>query len=94
MCRFLCGVGGSAALAAFGGVLSDVWGLADRAKANAILGTGLLVDSLVIFDTAADFQSSWSCHGPCVWRMDVTGCILEMGLLGSGTFSAFELYTC
>jgi len=40
-CRFLAGVGGSASMAVFGGVLSDVWPLKDRARASAILGTTL-----------------------------------------------------
>lgn len=41
--------------------------------------------------TYADSQTSWSCHGPCVWRVDVAGCILEMGLLGSGMLFDFNL---
>ncbi|KAJ6440717.1 MFS general substrate transporter [Purpureocillium lavendulum] len=40
-CRFLAGVGGSSSMAVFGGVLSDIWSLRDRAKASAILGTAL-----------------------------------------------------
>lgn len=38
VCRFFAGVGGSSSLSAYGGVLADLWGLKDRARASAAVG--------------------------------------------------------
>lgn len=46
MCRFFAGVGGSGGLAVFGGVLADIWGLKERAKASALMSTLLCVSNI------------------------------------------------
>ncbi|PGH02320.1 hypothetical protein AJ79_07659 [Helicocarpus griseus UAMH5409] len=43
VCRFLAGVGGSGGLAVFGGVLADIWGLKERAKASGLISTLLIL---------------------------------------------------
>ncbi|PGG98809.1 hypothetical protein GX51_06605 [Blastomyces parvus] len=43
VCRFFAGVGGSGGLAVFGGVLADIWGLKERAKASALMSTLLIL---------------------------------------------------
>ncbi|KAL6352443.1 hypothetical protein LRP88_14210 [Fusarium phalaenopsidis] len=41
VCRFFAGMGGSAALAVMGGVLSDIWNLEERGGASGALGTAM-----------------------------------------------------
>ncbi|KKZ65891.1 hypothetical protein EMCG_08396 [[Emmonsia] crescens] len=47
VCRFFAGVGGSGGLAVFGGVLADIWGLKERAKASALMSTLLILGPVV-----------------------------------------------
>ncbi|KAL1866817.1 hypothetical protein VTK73DRAFT_4516 [Phialemonium thermophilum] len=47
VCRFFSGVGGSAAPAVLGGVLADIWDLAGRARASAVLGTAIMLGPII-----------------------------------------------
>ncbi|OAQ70981.1 MFS multidrug transporter [Pochonia chlamydosporia 170] len=47
VCRFFSGVGGSASLSVYGGILTDMWDFADRARASAMLGSALLLGPIL-----------------------------------------------
>jgi MFS family permease len=42
VCRVFAGFGGSAAIAVYGGVLSDLWGLNERSKASGLIMMGMI----------------------------------------------------
>ncbi|UNI16053.1 hypothetical protein JDV02_002528 [Purpureocillium takamizusanense] len=86
-CRFLAGIGGSASMAVFGGVLSDVWPLQDRARASAILGTTLLLGP-VLGPACGGWMSEraswrWTC-----WVPAIAAAVLEL----VSTFAFHESY--
>ncbi|OJD12649.1 hypothetical protein AJ78_06788 [Emergomyces pasteurianus Ep9510] len=70
VCRFFAGVGGSGGLAVFGGVVADIWGLEERAKASALMST-LLILGPVIGPACGGWISEraswrWTCWVPAM----------------------------
>ncbi|KAK4087750.1 hypothetical protein PCL_01543 [Purpureocillium lilacinum] len=104
-CRFLAGVGGSASMAVFGGVLSDVWPVKDRARASAILGTTLMLGP-VLGPACGGWMSEraswrWTCWVPVSSQfpppvLGLTGmtnkAMAAVGLELVSTFAFYESY--
>ncbi|RMJ16370.1 hypothetical protein CDV36_003943 [Fusarium kuroshium] len=56
VCRFFAGMGGSAALAIMGGVLSDIWNLEERGAASGVLGTAMYAIAAVVVEVISIFS--------------------------------------
>ncbi|KAH7274775.1 major facilitator superfamily domain-containing protein [Fusarium solani] len=87
VCRFFAGMGGSAALAVMGGVLSDIWNLEERGGASGALGTAIVMGP-VLGPVCGGWMSEraswrWTCWVPA---------IAAVGLEVISTFSMDESY--
>ncbi|KAM0420339.1 hypothetical protein ACHAPT_011881, partial [Fusarium lateritium] len=70
VCRFFAGMGGSAALAVMGGVLSDIWNLEERGGASGALGTATVMGP-VLGPVCGGWMSQraswrWTCWVPAI----------------------------
>ncbi|RSM18091.1 hypothetical protein CDV31_003013 [Fusarium ambrosium] len=70
VCRFFAGMGGSAALAVMGGVLSDIWNLEERGAASGALGTAIVMGP-VLGPVCGGWMSQraswrWTCWVPAI----------------------------
>ncbi|RTE81569.1 hypothetical protein BHE90_003879 [Fusarium euwallaceae] len=70
VCRFFAGMGGSAALAIMGGVLSDIWNLEERGAASGVLGTAIVMGP-VLGPVCGGWMSQraswrWTCWVPAI----------------------------
>ncbi|KAJ4178005.1 hypothetical protein NW755_013492 [Fusarium falciforme] len=87
VCRFFAGMGGSAALAVMGGVLSDIWNLEERGGASGALGTAIVMGP-VLGPVCGGWMSEraswrWTC-----WVPAIAAVVLEV----ISTFSMDESY--
>lgn len=83
VCRLLAGLGGSAGMSIFGGILADIWDIKGRVKASGLITTGMSVaPGLTLFVSSTDLIES---SAPFSVLSVVGGCLSELhgaGLVG------------
>ncbi|KAL2870826.1 MFS transporter [Aspergillus lucknowensis] len=70
VCRLLAGLGGSASMSIFGGILADIWDLKGRVKASGLITTGILIGP-VLGPLCGGWMSEraswrWTCWIPAI----------------------------
>ncbi|RSM05035.1 hypothetical protein CEP52_006542 [Fusarium oligoseptatum] len=70
VCRFFAGMGGSAALAIMGGVLSDIWNLEERGAASGALGTAMYAIAAVVVEVVSIFSMDES-YAPTLLKREL-----------------------